>query len=112
VDAPLVSLPEPPEAVPGREEWEPLVKLKVLSGSAADGKQIADLNLPDDTWIAVLRREGHPIRPGGSTVLKGGDRLSVQSSGPSLDLLRSLVEKKEIASDDNQPEQYVVQPDE
>ena len=112
VYAPLVSLPEPPEAVPGREEWEPLVKLKVLSGSSADGKQIADLNLPDDTWIAVLRREGHPIRPGGSTVLKGGDRLSVQSSGPSLDLLRSLVEKKEIASDDNQPEQYVVQPDE
>ncbi|HPE52335.1 MAG TPA: hypothetical protein PLS83_12645 [Methanothrix soehngenii] len=44
--------------------------------------------------------------------MKGGDRLSVQSSGPSLDLLRSLVEKKEIASDDNQPEQYVVQPDE
>ncbi len=112
VDAPLVSLLESPEAVPGREEWEPLVKLKVLSGSSADGKQIADLNLPDDTWIAVLRREGHPIRPGGSTVLKGGDRLSVQSSGPSLDLLRSLVEKKEIASDDNQPEQYVVQPDE
>jgi cell volume regulation protein A len=112
VDAPQVSLPEPPDAVTRTAEWEPLVKLKVLSGSAGDGKQIADLNLPDDTWIAVLRREGHPIRPGGSTVLKGGDRLSVQSSGPSLDLLRSLVEKKEIASDDNQPEQYVVQPDE
>lgn len=102
LDAPLALLPEPPEGVAGKEGWEPLVKLKVLSGSSADGKQIADLNLPDDTWIAVLRREGHPIRPGGSTILKGGDRLSVQSSGASLDLLRSLVEKKEVAADGGQ----------
>ncbi len=102
---PWLSLPEPPEAVAGKDEWEPLVKLRVLPGSAADGKQIADLNLPDDTWIAVVRREGHPLRPGGSTVLKGGDRLSVQSSGPSLELLRSLVEKKEIVAEDIQPEQ-------
>jgi len=105
VGAPLKVLPEPPEAVAGREGWEPLVKLKVLPGSAADGKQIAELNLPDDTWIAVLRREGHPIRPGGSTVLKGGDHLSVQSSGLSLEILRSLVEKKEIVAEDPKTQQ-------
>ena len=108
VEAPLASLPEPLEALAGKDEWEPLVKLRVLPGSIADGKQIADLNLPDDTWIAVLRREGHPIRPGGSTVLKGKDRLSVQSSGPSLDLLRSLVEKKEVAEDDSRPGQQII----
>lgn len=100
VDASLKSIPESSEALIGKDEWEPLVKLKVLPDSAAEGKQIADLNLPDDTWIAVLRRDGHPIRPGGSTVLQSGDRLSVQSSGPSLDLLRSLVEKKKAREDE------------
>ena len=73
---------------------EPLVEFEVMPGSAAVGKQIADLNLPDDTWIAILRRDGRPLRPGGSTVLQAGDGLSVQSSGPSLELLRSQVEKR------------------
>lgn len=95
VETPLEPSLDHMEALPEGVGWEPLVKLKVLPGSAAVGKQIADLNLSDDTWIAVLRRDGHPIRPDGSTVLQAGDRLSVQSSGLSLDLLRSQVEKRE-----------------
>ena len=50
---PLVSLPRAARGGSLEEKSEPLVKLKVLSGSSADGKQIADLNLPDDTWIAL-----------------------------------------------------------
>ncbi len=99
VEAPLEPLPDHPEAVPDGVVWEPLVKLEVLPGSAAVGKQIADLNIPDDTWIAVLRREGHPIHPDGSTVLLAGDRLSVQSRGSSLDLLRSQVENSEKSAE-------------
>ncbi|HOT06784.1 MAG: Na(+)/H(+) antiporter 1 [Methanosaeta sp. PtaB.Bin039] len=99
LEAPMESVSEQ-ETVADREVWESLVKLKVASGSAAVGKQIADLNIPDDTWIAVLRRNGHPIRPGGSTVLQAGDRLSVQSSGQSLDLLRSQLETREGADDE------------
>lgn len=79
---------------------EPMVELEVMPGSAAVGKQIADLNLPDDTWIAILRRDGRPLRPGGSTVLQAGDGLSVQSSGPSLELLRFQVEKR---AEEDQP---------
>ncbi|OQB23722.1 MAG: potassium/proton antiporter [Euryarchaeota archaeon ADurb.Bin190] len=78
-----------------KDAWESLVKLKVFPESAAVGRQIAELNIPEDTWIAVLRRDGHPMRPGGSTVLQAGDRLTVQSSGQSLEMLRQLVEKKE-----------------
>lgn len=100
VEMPLEPVPEIPEAAPEKEGgWEPMVNLKVLPGSVAVGKQIADLNIPDDTWIAVLRRDGHPIRPGGSTVLKAGDRLFVQSGGSSLKMLRSLVEKTENLED-------------
>ena len=94
LDLPLES---PPEIAAKQEKdaWESLVKLKVFPGSEAEGRQIADLNIPDDTWIAVLRRDGHPMRPGGSTILQAGDRLTVQSGGQSLEMLRQMVEKKE-----------------
>lgn len=95
LEAQLKPLPEYPETA----GWEPLIRLKVLPGSAADGKQIADLNLSDDIWIAVLRRDGHPIRPSGSTVLQAGDILSVQSGELSLELLRSQAEMREDAID-------------
>ncbi len=101
VDEPIKSSPETSDTEPRRENWESLIKLEVLPESIAAGKQIAELNIPDDTWIAVLRRDGHPIRPGGSTILQAGDRLSVQSSGPSLELLRSLVEKREGSKDES-----------
>ncbi|MDF0591576.1 potassium/proton antiporter [Candidatus Methanocrinis natronophilus] len=85
---------EPSERLLGGIVQEPMVELEVMAESTAVGKQIADLNLPDDTWIAILRRKRRPIRPGGSTVLQAGDILSVQSSAPSLELLRSQVEKR------------------
>lgn len=97
LEMPLESQPEVPEKQE-KDAWESMAKLKVFPGSAAAGKQIADLNIPEDTWIAVLRRDGHPMRPSGSTVLKAGDRLTVQSAGQSLELLRRLVETKEEAN--------------
>ncbi len=96
VEAPFKPLPDYPETA----GWEPLIRLKVLPGSAAAGKQIADLNLPDDIWIAVLRRDGHPIRPSGSTVLQAGDILSVKSGEPSMELLRAQVENREDTEKD------------
>jgi cell volume regulation protein A len=103
LDMPLEIQPEI-AAKQEKEAWESLFKLKVFPGSAAEGRQIADLNIPDDTWIAVLRRDGHPMRPVGSTILQAGDRLTVQSGGQSLEMLRQLVEKKEKANPPDQLE--------
>lgn len=90
---------ESPSEVPGTEQekdrLESFVELDVFPGSAAVGKQIADLNIPEDTWIAILRRDGHIMRPVGSTILQPEDHLSVQSCGQSLEQLRSLVETSE-----------------
>jgi cell volume regulation protein A len=85
-----------PENMQETDSWGSLVKLEVSPKSAAVGNQIADLNIPDDTWIAVLRRDGHPMRPSGSTILQAGDSLIVQSSGQSLEMLSSLMENKEV----------------
>jgi len=84
-----------PEMMQEKDAWGSLVKLKVSPESAAVGNQIADLNIPDDTWIAVMRRDDNPMRPSGSTILQAGDSLIVQSSGQSLEMLRSLMENKE-----------------
>jgi cell volume regulation protein A len=94
VEMPLQCPPEAPEKLQEKDAWDTLVMLCVSPGSAAVGKQIADLDIPEDTWIAVLRRDGHTMRPSGSTVLKAGDRLTVQSSAKSLELLRSLTENR------------------
>lgn len=94
VEMPLESSPEIPGKIQEKGVWDSFVNLKVFPASAAEGKQIADLNIPDDTWIAVLRRDGHPMRPSGSTILQAGDCLTVQSNGRSLEQVRSLVEKK------------------
>ncbi|OPY52085.1 MAG: Na(+)/H(+) antiporter 1 [Methanosaeta sp. PtaU1.Bin060] len=93
VETPLESSSEIPDEPQEKDVWDSLVELKVFPESAAAGKQIADLNIPDDTWLAVLRRDGHPMRPSGSTILQAGDIIIVQSSGQSLEKLRSLVEE-------------------
>ncbi|MDD2836602.1 MAG: potassium/proton antiporter [Methanothrix sp.] len=93
-----------PENMQETDSWGSLVKLEVSLKSAAVGNQIADLNIPDDTWIAVLRRDGHPMHPCGSTILQAGDSLIVQSSGQSLEMLLSLMENKEVPSASAQPD--------
>ncbi|MGI9039169.1 MAG: amino acid permease [Gemmatimonadota bacterium] len=41
------------------------------------GRRIRDLDFPEDTLIALIRRAGHGVIPRGSTVLRAGDRLTV-----------------------------------
>jgi len=72
LEMPLECPAKVPEKLQDKDSWDALVMLPVSPGSPAVGKQIADLNIPEDTWIAVLRRDGHPMRPSGSTVLKAG----------------------------------------
>ncbi|OPY54899.1 MAG: potassium/proton antiporter [Methanosaeta sp. PtaU1.Bin112] len=82
------------EKMPEKEILSSLVRLEVLPECSAVGSQIADLNLPDDTWIAVLTRNGRPLRPSGSTILRAGDTLVAEASGQSLEKLRSLLGNK------------------
>lgn len=42
-----------------------------------NGKRIVDIDMPSATFISLIFREGKYIRPGGSTVLQNGDKLTV-----------------------------------
>ena len=41
------------------------------------GKALFEINMPDDTLVALLRREDRMIIPQGKTILESGDRLTI-----------------------------------
>ncbi|MGD8495306.1 MAG: amino acid permease [Gemmatimonadales bacterium] len=61
-----------------REERSLMVRL-ADPGPLADwaGRRVRDLQLPRDLLIALVRRDGHGIIPGGDLELRAGDRLTV-----------------------------------
>lgn len=58
--------------------------------SRAVGVPIRELQLPPDSTIAVVLRDGSPIFPAGSTVLESGDEVIAMTRGIHEPQLRSL----------------------
>lgn len=95
VDAPII--PEPEYLTKCDIETSLKGKLKELKApksSAAAGKQIVDLGLPNDVLIIMLRRNGNLLIPSGKTILEPDDMLLVLSNSGSLDALQSILDTK------------------
>ena len=54
-----------------------LQEIKIRPDFYAVNKRIIDLNIPKSAFIVMIKRDGHYIRPGGSTELKAKDTLMV-----------------------------------
>ena len=54
-----------------------LVEFAVAGDHAVDGAAVTELGLPRGALIAVIHRDGEAVPPGGSTVVRAGDRLFV-----------------------------------
>jgi trk system potassium uptake protein TrkA len=63
-----------------------LVEVKLPPGSPHAGTSLRDLDLPPESIVAIVIRDGEPIFPSGGTVLREGDEL--------LALTRSTHEEK------------------
>ncbi|MFD8430401.1 cation:proton antiporter domain-containing protein [Streptomyces coelicoflavus] len=50
-------------------------RIVVETGSAADGRTIADLDLGEHVWVSLAIREGRLLRVSGSTRLREGDEV-------------------------------------
>jgi cell volume regulation protein A len=59
----------------------------VAPGSIAEGSTVAGLDIGDDAWISMIRREGQLVQTRGATTLLAGDELLVQAA-PDSDLPR------------------------
>jgi len=56
------------------------------------GRTIRELELPQDTLVALVRRDGEAIIPGGSTLLLRGDRLTVIGEPEAIRELMAMPE--------------------
>ena len=59
------------------------------------GRAIRDVDFPQGSLVAIIRRAGETIVPGGSTVVKEGDWLTVIGSRKVIDALRDRYESDE-----------------
>lgn len=61
------------------------VETTVASGSAADGKKLMELTMPEGSLIGLLDRGGEMLIPTGQTELRGGDKIIIFGTAASMD---------------------------
>ncbi|MBW3591421.1 MAG: potassium/proton antiporter [Actinobacteria bacterium] len=92
VDAPLVRRPSYILDAGGTEnETADLHELVVDEESAAVGRALVDLRLPEKLIVVLVRREGKFIVPNGSTVLLAGDHVLLLADEATLAGARALI---------------------
>jgi trk system potassium uptake protein TrkA len=68
-----------------------LLEVTLAEGSPADGKTVRDLDVPPDSSLVAVVRDGHVIAPRGETPLHAGDEvLALASVQAESDLRRIL----------------------
>ena len=61
------------------------VETTVASGSAADGKKLMELTMPEGSPIGLLDRGGEMLIPTGQTELRGGDKIIIFGTAASME---------------------------
>ncbi len=79
---------------------ERYISIKLVDDSPAAGlagKTIGHLELPDDSLVAAVRRDGVTIMPRGSTLLEANDRLIVIGEPHAIASLRDRFNRPQVA---------------
>ncbi|MBZ0167371.1 MAG: amino acid permease, partial [Candidatus Omnitrophica bacterium] len=72
---------------------ENFLNIKLRVGSRSEGlidRRIRDIHMPDEVIIAIINRDGIPIVPTGSKLLKEGDRLTIIGDKKGIGEFRRL----------------------
>jgi cell volume regulation protein A len=97
VDAPLTEKARYPlECEPTESMTCNLVEIEIPDDSIVIGKQLVDLGFPEGVLIVLVNRAGEMFIPGGNTVVTRGDKLLVLSDEIILQVVRGILEKKEV----------------
>jgi cell volume regulation protein A len=75
---------------PGISLKEKLIEFRIDEGSPALGKQIVELGLPEDIFIAMIKRDDSFIIPTGGTILQSKDALYALSKSDNAEYLSNL----------------------
>jgi cell volume regulation protein A len=76
-----------------------LVDLIVPYNSAAAGKSIIELGMPQDSLIVLISRNDNFIVPSGGTVLQEGDTILVLVNKNNLSEVRAILAKQKQADE-------------
>lgn len=68
-----------------------IVEIIVPENSDMSGKQIVDLNFPDDTRIILIVRDNHNIVPSGSTLIEEGDILTILINKQNTSAIHDII---------------------
>jgi cell volume regulation protein A len=68
-----------------------LLEFFVPHNSRISGKQIVDLNFPEQSRIIIIVRDDKNIIPIGATILEGGDILSILLNKKNRDEIRNII---------------------
>ncbi len=94
VDAPMTRVPVYPiECEPGGRVPCDLVDVEIAEGSAAAGKQLVELGLPEGALVVLINRGEEFIIPTGGTILNPGDRLLFLAAAAQLNQAREIIEE-------------------
>ncbi|MDX2137840.1 MAG: potassium/proton antiporter [Chloroflexota bacterium] len=92
VTSPLVKEPGfPLMYVPGSDMRGQLIEMVVPPYCAVEGRQIVELDLPNETLIVLIGRDRTYLTPRGSTIIQPGDRLLMLSSPEALEQTKSII---------------------
>ncbi|HSH53178.1 MAG TPA: TrkA C-terminal domain-containing protein, partial [Bacteroidales bacterium] len=73
-------------------------EIKILPDCYAVNKKIVDLNFPQNTIIAMIKRDGKYLTPSGSTVIEANDILLILSDNQEgIDRVNVCLYKPNIA---------------
>lgn len=67
-----------------------MIEIILPYSSSVVGKQIVDLNFPEESRIILVTRDERNIVPNGQTVLEGGDILSMLVSSKNISSIRKI----------------------
>jgi len=70
-----------------------LVEIIVPYNSQIDGRQIVDLNFPENSRIVLVIRDDKNIIPSGGTILEGGDVLLLLADKKNNDFIKEIFSK-------------------
>lgn len=68
-----------------------IIEIIVPDNSDMCGKQIVDLNFPNDSRIILIVREDHNIVPSGSTTIEAGDILSILINKQNTEVIHDII---------------------
>jgi cell volume regulation protein A len=95
VAAPLPATPSIlPEALASRDLKASLVELAVPRDSAASGRQVVELGLPEGALIVLIKRGDEMLVPSGGTLIAADDSLLVVGEPHIITRVRALLESR------------------